>query len=50
MLKATEKVSQQNLDFEIGHSKIKEFEDIFLAFEKMRNNLKICLEQKWKED
>lgn len=44
---ATEEISSQNLDFEIGHSNIKEFEDVLLSFSKMRDNLKNSLEQQW---
>lgn len=44
---ATEEISSQNLDFEIGQSNIKEFEDVLLSFSKMRDNLKKSLEQQW---
>lgn len=44
---ATEQVAQQNLDFVVGHSKIKEFEDVLCSFADMKNNLKISLEKQW---
>ena len=47
---ATSEVAKQNLDFEIGHSKIKEFEDIMVSFSDMKDNLKISLERQWKAE
>lgn len=47
LFKATEQVSQQNLDFEVGHSAIKEFEDVLCSFANMKDNLKSSLEQQW---
>lgn len=47
IMTATEEISSQNLDFEIGQSNIKEFEDVLLSFSKMRDNLKESLEQQW---
>lgn len=47
IMNATEEISSQNLDFEIDHSNIKEFEDVLLSFSKMRDNLKNSLEQQW---
>ena len=44
---ATEQVAQQNLDFEVGHSKIREFEDVLRSFSSMKNNLKSSLEKQW---
>ena len=38
------------MDFEIGHSKIKEFEDIMVSFSDMKDNLKISLERQWKAE
>ena len=46
-MNATEEISSQNLDFEIGHSNIKEFEDVLLSFSKMRGDLKMSLEKQW---
>ncbi len=48
LLEATTQVSQQNLDFEVGHSKIKEFEEVLISFANMKDNLKESLEQQWK--
>ncbi|MCI9079018.1 MAG: HAMP domain-containing histidine kinase [Lachnospiraceae bacterium] len=47
LFEATEQVSRQNLDFVVGHSKIKEFEDVLCSFADMKNNLKISLEKQW---
>ena len=44
---ATRQVAEQNLDFEVGHSKIKEFEDVLCSFANMKDNLKISLEKQW---
>ena len=47
---ATQQVAGQNLDFEVGHSKIKEFEDVLLSFSDMKENLKTSLEQQWRAE
>ena len=47
LFEATEQVAQQNLDFEVGHSKIREFEDALCSFSNMKDNLKISLEKQW---
>lgn len=47
---ATSEVAKQNLDFEVGHSKIKEFEDVLLSFSNMKNSLKYSLEKQWKAE
>ena len=47
LFEATEKVAEQNLDFEVGHSRIKEFEDVLCSFSDMKNNLKLSLEKQW---
>ena len=47
LFEATDKVAEQNLDFEVGHSKIKEFEDVLRSFSDMKNNLKSSLEKQW---
>lgn len=47
---ATEEISSQNLDFKIGQSNIKEFEDILISFAKMRDSLKKSLEEQWKAE
>ena len=47
LFEATRQVAQQNLDFEVGHSKIKEFEDVLRSFSDMKDNLKSSLEKQW---
>lgn len=47
LFEATEQVAQQNLDFVVGHSKIKEFEGVLCSFADMKNNLKTSLEKQW---
>ncbi len=50
LFEATSEVSKQNLDFEVGHSKIKEFEDVLSSFANMKDSLKTSLEQQWKAE
>lgn len=50
LFEATTEVAKQNLDFEVGHSKIKEFEDVLASFSDMKDNLKISLERQWKTE
>lgn len=50
LFEATEQVAGQNLDFEVGHSKIKEFEDVLRSFSDMKDNLKSSLEKQWKAE
>lgn len=50
LFEATKQVAQQNLDFEVGHSKIKEFEDVLRSFSDMKDNLKSSLEKQWKSE
>lgn len=50
LFEATEEVAAQNLDFEIGHSKIKEFEEMLVAFADMRDDLKDSLETQWRTE
>lgn len=50
MFQATKEVAQQNLEFEVEHSKITEFEDVLLSFSDMKNSLKTALEQQWKAE
>lgn len=45
---ATKEVAEQNLDFEVGHSAIREFEEALEAFSDMKEQLKTSLEQQWK--
>lgn len=50
LFEATSEVAKQNLDFEVGHSNIKEFEDVLASFSRMKENLKSSLEQQWKAE
>lgn len=50
LFEATSEVAKQNLDFEVGHSNIKEFEDVLISFSHMRESLKASLEQQWKAE
>lgn len=47
LFEATEQVAQQNLDFEVGHSNIREFEEVLHSFSNMKENLKSSLEKQW---
>ncbi len=47
---ATSEVAKQNLDFEMGHSTIKEFEDVLVSFSRMKESLSASLEQQWKAE
>lgn len=47
---ATAEVAGENLDFRVGHSEIKEFEDVLLSFSDMKDSLKNSLEQQWKAE
>lgn len=48
LFEATEEISAQNLDFYVGHSKVKEFDDVLRSFSNMKDSLKHSLEQQWK--
>lgn len=48
LFEATAEISAQNLDFDVGHSKVREFEDVLQSFSNMKNSLKHSLEQQWK--
>lgn len=50
LFEATTEVARQNLDFEVGHSNIKEFEDVLVSFSHMKESLKSSLEQQWKAE
>ena len=50
LFEATSEVAKQNLDFEVGHSNIKEFEDVLISFSHMKESLKASLEQQWKSE
>ena len=48
--KATQQIGNQNLDFDIGHSHIRELNDVLLSFGEMKEELKGSLEKQWKEE
>lgn len=50
LFEVTSEISKQNLDFDVGHSKIKEFEDVLLSFCNMKDSLKTSLEKQWKAE
>lgn len=43
-------IGNQNLDFDIGHSHIRELNDVMISFGKMKDELKSSLEKQWKEE
>lgn len=47
---ATKKVAEQNLDFQVGRSGVKEFQEVLEAFEDMKDSLKESLEQQWRAE
>lgn len=47
MLNAIEQIKNQNLDYEILHSGIKEFDDCLAAIDEMSHALKESLEEQW---
>jgi signal transduction histidine kinase len=47
LMDATQEIKQQNLDFEIYTSKIKEFNDILISINDMKFELKQSMEQQW---
>ncbi len=47
LLQVTKKIKEQDLDFEISHSAIKEFDDVLLSLSDMKEELKKSLEQQW---
>lgn len=50
IFKATKEIENQNLDFKMEHSKIKEFENVLLSLDDMRNSLKTSLEKQWRAE
>ncbi len=46
-MKATEKIKEQDLDFEIGNSPIKEFNDVLCSISDMKEELKKSLKEQW---
>lgn len=47
LLQATEKIKEQDLDFEVKYSGIKEFNDVLLSISDMKTELKRSLERQW---
>jgi len=47
LLQATEKIKNQDLDFDIKYSGIKEFNDVLLSISDMKTELKKSLEKQW---
>lgn len=47
LMQATKKIKEQDLNFYIGTSKIKEFNDILLSISDMKDELKESLEKQW---
>ncbi len=47
---ATEQIAGENLDFEMGHSKIREFEDVLRSFSSMKDSLKTSLKKQWRAE
>lgn len=45
---AAANISRQNLDFDTGHSRIKEIEDVLTAFSDMKESLKASLDHEWR--
>ena len=44
---ATKEISEQNLEFEVGHSAIREFDEVLHSFSEMKDKLKRSLEKQW---
>ncbi len=47
LFSATDKIKQKDLEFSVGHSKIKEFNDVLDSIEDMKTELKKSLEEQW---
>lgn len=47
LMNATEKIKEQDLDFEIGNSPIKEFNDVLCSISDMKEELKESLKEQW---
>ncbi len=50
LFEATAEIAEQNLDFEMGHVNIKEFDEVLSSFSDMKESLKTSLEQQWKAE
>ncbi|WP_242846971.1 sensor histidine kinase [Clostridium aceticum] len=47
LLITTEKIQEQNLDFNVDNSNIEEIDMVLKGIDKMKNSLKIALEEQW---
>lgn len=47
LIMATEQIQQQNLDFEVESSEINEYNAVLHSISKMKDSLKLSLEQQW---
>ena len=47
---ASEKISEQTLDFELHYSRVKEFNEVLFSLEKMRNALQESLIKEWLQE
>ncbi|KEI78539.1 multidrug ABC transporter [Clostridium botulinum A2 117] len=47
LMEATEKIKEQDLDFDIGNSPIKEFNDVLCSIYDMKEELKKSLKEQW---
>ncbi len=47
VLEATKKITEEDLDFSVGHSRIKEFDQLLVSLDKMRGALKESLLESW---
>lgn len=50
MMQAVEKIKNQELEYEVAYSGIKEFDDCILSIDEMRFTLKDALERQWKTE
>ena len=48
LAKAAANISEKNLDFDTGHSNIKEIQDVLAAFSDMKESLKVSLDHQWR--
>lgn len=50
LFEATSQISDRNLDFDVGHSNIKEFEEALCSFSNMKESLKASLKKQWQSE
>lgn len=48
--RVAKEISAQNLNFDLGSSRIREFNDVLISFDQMRETLKNALEKQWVEE